>query len=69
GGIDNRAAANPLYKEFWKYNNYKSTMSYRYTWQILDYSDGSHGRGDFNDWSNLDFDFFKNTHYTLFAPL
>jgi parallel beta-helix repeat protein len=69
GGIDNRAAANPLYKEFWKYNNYKSTMNYRHTWDILDYSDGSHGRGDFDDWGNLDYDFFKNTHYTLLVPL
>lgn len=62
-GIDNRAVTKPWYKEFWIYRNYKSCMSYRYTWSTLDYSDGIHGRGDFNDWDNLDYDFFKNTHF------
>ena len=30
---------------------------------MLDYSDGTHGYGDFDDWDNLDFTFFKNTHF------
>ena len=38
-------------------------MNYDYKYKILDYSDGSHGRGDFDDWSNLDYDFFKNTDF------
>ena len=63
GGNDNRNAVQPKYKEFWLYRNYKSCMNYRYTWMILDYSDGTHGYGDFDDWSNLDFTFFKNTHF------
>ena len=30
---------------------------------IIDYSDGTHLRRDFDDWGNLDFNFFKNTHF------
>lgn len=63
-GIDNQATIKPYYKEFWLYRNYKSLMSYMYTWSFMDYSDGSHGRGDFNDWGSLDFSFFKNTQFT-----
>lgn len=62
-GIDNQATMKPLYKEFWLYRHYKSVMSYRYTWSFMDYSDGTHGRGDFNDWGNLNFSFFKNTQF------
>ncbi|RLF26889.1 MAG: hypothetical protein DRN05_06400 [Thermoplasmata archaeon] len=62
-GIDNKAAVYPFFKDFWLYKNYRSCMNYRYTWSILDYSDGTHGKRDFNDWDNLDFTFFKNTHF------
>ncbi|MBU1941701.1 MAG: right-handed parallel beta-helix repeat-containing protein [Candidatus Thermoplasmatota archaeon] len=65
GGNDNRAAVKPRYMDYWLYRNYKSCMNYRYTWNILDYSDGSHGRGDFDDWGALDFMFFKNTRYDI----
>ena len=63
GGNDNRGTVKPWYKEFWLYRNYKSCMNYRYTWEILDYSDGNNGNGDFDDWGNIDFSFFKNTHF------
>lgn len=63
GGNDNRASVLPWFWEYWKYWNYKSCMNYRYTWDILDYSDGSNGPGDFDDWENIDFKFFKNTSY------
>jgi parallel beta-helix repeat protein len=62
-GIDNRVTVKPYYKEFWIYLPYKSIMNYLYTYSFMDYSDGSHGRGDFNDWGNLDFSFFKNTRF------
>ncbi len=62
-GNDNRAAVEPWYKDYWLFRNYKSCMNYRYTWQILDYSDGTHGPGDFDDWGNLDLEFFKNSTY------
>ncbi len=62
-GIDNHATVKPGYKEFWIYRNYKSCMSYQYTYFILDYSDGDNGRVDFDDWNNLEYTFFKNTHF------
>ncbi len=37
-------------------------MNYFHTYKTLSYSDGSHGRGDFDDWSHLEFTFFKNSH-------
>ena len=62
-GIDNDESYVMMRKSFWKYKNYNSCMNYRYVWHLLDYSDGSHGHGDFNDWNNLDLSFFKNTHF------
>jgi hypothetical protein len=62
-GIDNRSCYYPWMKGWWKYANYKSCLNYRYAWFILDYSDGSHGKNDFDDWDNLDFDFFKNSSW------
>jgi len=63
GGNDNHAAIYPQYSDFWKYRNYKSIMNYRYTYQILDFSDGNNGRVDYDDWAGMEFDFFKNTHF------
>ena len=63
GGIDNLDAARPFTAEWWKYLNYKSCMNYFYKYQMLSYSDGSHGKGDFNDWENLNFSYFKNTYF------
>lgn len=62
-GIDNRNTVNPFYKEFWVYLPYRSMLNYHYTYSFLDFSDGTHGRADFNDWGNLDFSFFKNTNF------
>ncbi|MCX6663881.1 MAG: right-handed parallel beta-helix repeat-containing protein [Euryarchaeota archaeon] len=63
-GIDNHMTMKPIYKEFWFYSNYRSLLNYVYTFAMMDFSDGSHGRGDFNDWGNLDFSFFKNTNFS-----
>ena len=62
-GIDNRADLKPIYKEFWETLNYRSVMNYLYTYSFLDYSDGSRGPHDFDDWGNMDFSFFKNTDF------
>jgi nitrous oxidase accessory protein NosD len=62
-GIDNRATIKPYYKEFWIYLPYKSILNYLYTYSFMDYSDGTHGPGDYNDWGNLDFSFFKDTRF------
>jgi hypothetical protein len=44
---------------FWFIRNYKSIMNYQYTYNIFDYSDGSHGRGDYDDWANIDLTYFE----------
>ena len=62
-GIDNNIAMKPIYKEFWIYSQYRSILNYLYTFSMMDFSDGSHGRGDYNDWGNLEFSFFKNTNF------
>jgi len=62
-GIDNLAASRPFTLEWLKYRNYKSCMNYFYKYKIFSYSEGTHGRGDFNDWDNLDFSFFKNSDF------
>ncbi len=63
GGIDNHASIHPKYFEFWYYWDYKSAMNYGHTYSILDFSDGDNGKIDYNDWANMEFDFFKNTHF------
>jgi parallel beta-helix repeat protein len=63
GGNDNRGAAQPFSRQWFKYRNYQSCMNYWYTYRIFGFSDGTHGRGDFDDWGNMDFSFFKNTHF------
>jgi hypothetical protein len=58
-GCDNPNSDNPFRPSFWLFRNYKSVMNYRYTYLILDYSDGSHGKRDFDDWENIDLKWFE----------
>jgi hypothetical protein len=58
-GCDNRGCIYPWRLGFWLYWNYKSCMNYRYTYKIFDYSDGSHGRRDSNDWEAIDLTYFE----------
>jgi hypothetical protein len=58
-GCDNRGTTSPLRLSWYLWRNYKSVMNYRYTYSILDYSDGSHGWGDYDDWENIDLSFFE----------
>jgi hypothetical protein len=54
-GCDARKSVWPWEANYWVYKNYKSCMNYRYIYRgIVDYSDGSHGENDYNDWGNLD---------------
>jgi hypothetical protein len=62
-GIDNHLSVMPFYKEFWIFLSYKSILNYLYTYALMDFSDGSRGPGDYDDWGNLDFSFFKNTSF------
>jgi hypothetical protein len=52
-GVDNPNTYYPWQLDYWKYRPYKSCMNYGYTYILVDYSDGSHGMNDFNDWDNL----------------
>lgn len=53
-GCDNENTRFPWQSDYWKYGNYKSCMNYRYVYKLVDYSDGSHGENDFDDWGHLD---------------
>lgn len=48
---------------WWKFRPYKSVMNYGYMYgflyDLVDYSDGSRGKNDFDDWSNLDLIYFE----------
>jgi hypothetical protein len=46
----------PLY---WLSGNYKSCMNYRYNFKIVDYSDGTHGFMDRDEWDTLDLQEFE----------
>ena len=58
-GCDNQNTKYPWQLGWYLYRNYESIMNYRYTYEILDYSDGSHGNRDFDDWSNINLSYFE----------
>jgi hypothetical protein len=59
-GCDNRNTQNPLQYDYWRYGPYKSVMNYRYIYSgMVDYSDGSRGLNDFDDWDTMDLTFFQ----------
>jgi len=58
-GCDAQLSKKPWQLMYWVYRNYKSIMNYRYTYKIFDYSDGSHGRRDSNDWEAIDLTYFE----------
>jgi len=53
----------PQYLLWWHARAYKSVMNYGYMygfiWNLIDYSDGSRGENDFDDWNNIDYDNFE----------
>jgi hypothetical protein len=58
-GCDNQLMRFPWSLQNVLFKNYKSVMNYKYAYSILDYSDGSHGFGDYDDWGNLDLTYFQ----------
>lgn len=58
-GCDNHFGKYPWQLSYWIFGNYKSIMNYRYTYQILDYSNGSHGKRDFDDWGYMNLSYFE----------
>jgi hypothetical protein len=59
-GCDNRNTYQPWQLGFWKWGNYRSCMNYRWVMDIVDYSDGTHGKNDFDDWARIDLTLFQN---------
>ena len=59
-GCDNRDTYYPWQLGWWIWGNYVSCMNYRYVNEIVDYSDGSHGKNDFDDWARIDLTRFQN---------
>jgi len=45
---------------WWKWRPYKSCMNYGYTYALIDYSDGSRGKNDHDDWGTLDLPGFQS---------
>jgi len=58
-GCDNFFGTKPWMPAYWRFGRYKSIMNYRYFFSILDYSDGSHGLWDYDDWGHIDFTYFE----------
>ena len=58
-GCDNRNTYFPWQKSWWKWRNYRSCLNYAYVCQIVDYSDGSNGKNDFDDWARIDLTLFQ----------
>jgi hypothetical protein len=42
-----------------KWRSYKSVMNYGYIYRMVDYSDGSRGKNDFDDWNRIDLTYFQ----------
>ena len=49
----------PWQIKYWRYRPYKSCMNYGYTYILVDFSDGSHGRNDRDDWDTIDLTLFQ----------
>jgi hypothetical protein len=57
-GIDNQNTRYPWQEDFWVYGGYHSCMNYRYAWHYVDYSHGTQGEYDYDDWGNLNLKHF-----------
>jgi hypothetical protein len=54
-GCDVQDSQYPWQLNYWRFAPYKSCMNYRYIYKgVVDYSDGSHGKNDYDDWGNID---------------
>lgn len=61
-GCDNPLTLAPWkngWREWLKWLPYKSCMNYWYTYIVVDYSDGSRGKNDFDDWDRIDLTLFQ----------
>ncbi len=63
-GGHTRNGGNPLHPVWLPFRPYESIMNYGYMYgnfwcNLVDYSDGSNGKNDFDDWSNINFYYFQ----------
>ncbi len=58
-GIDNQNSGMPWQKDYWKYRPYVSVMNYGYMYTMIGYSNGRHGKNDYDDWSHIDLTRFQ----------
>ena len=61
-GCDNTYSHFPK-REWLKYRGYRSCMNYNYVYSLVDYSDGSRGKNDFNDWERIDLTLFQRPFF------
>ena len=57
----NRNSMYPWQIGFWLNRSYKSCMNYGWMYQFVDYSDGSNGGVDIDDWARIDYDAFEHS--------
>jgi hypothetical protein len=62
-GVDNQKSGAPWQLDYWKFRPYQSVMNYGYIYTMVDYSDGSRGKNDFNDWTTMDMTAFQNEFF------
>jgi len=58
-GCDDPDTHFPWEINWWAWITYESCMNYGRVYQIVDYSDGSRGKNDFDDWNNIDLTLFQ----------
>jgi hypothetical protein len=58
-GVDDQESKFPWQLHWWKWRPYHSVMNYGYMYLMVDYSDGSRGLNDFNDWNDMDLTSFQ----------
>lgn len=55
----NKMSYYPWQLGFWLSRSYKSCMNYGYMFYTVDYSDGTHGFRDYDDWERMDLSYFE----------
>jgi hypothetical protein len=55
----NRFSTSPFRLGWWLCRNYKSCMNYGYMYYTVDFSDGTHGNNDYDDWERMDLSHFQ----------
>ena len=62
-GVDDQNSKYIWQLNWWKWRPYKSVMNYGYMFLMVDYSDGSRGLNDFDDWHDMDLTYFERDFY------